>query len=59
MAVENKKLLVKEYQDTGKNKEQVDKISEDIEKLQDILRKLDDKNKKRLQAYEDLERDKK
>lgn len=59
MAVEHKKLLMKEYQETGKNKEEIDKLSGDIDKLQEILMKLDEKTKKKAKALEDLQRDKK
>lgn len=48
---------MKEFEESGKNKEEIDKINSDVEKLQEILIKLDDKNKKRNQP--DLERDKK
>lgn len=59
MAVEHKKLLMKEFEESGKNKEQLEKISGDIEKLQEILKKLDDKHKQKEQALADLEQGRK
>jgi hypothetical protein len=43
--IEHKKLLMKEYTESGDKKDEIDKITNDIAKLQDMLSKLDEKNR--------------
>ena len=43
--IEHKKLLMKEYTESGDKKDEIDKITNDIAKLQDMLSKLVEKNR--------------